>query len=157
MTTKQKQPRLPPISEADIQAQVVEVLAMLGVTVERQNTGVGSYPNADGTQRRVRYGQPGNLDLAGDIDGRRLEVEVKRPPHHGARGQLVRSRPTREQYERMNKINESGGIAFWLWDPSILFVMVPKLRAGCRVYIDRSGDVVLTDEPVDLEIEGWMP
>lgn len=135
--------------ERDVLRHCVEALATLGVNVERQNTGVGRYPNADGTTREVRFGRKGNLDLVGDIDGRRFELEVKRPRSHG--GKL----PTPEQYRRMNEINEAGGVAFWVYDPAQLFEMIPLIRAGLRVYISPGGDVCVTDEPPDPTVEGW--
>ncbi len=47
----------------------------------RQNTGVATYDNlVAGTSRKVRFGLPGQADLSGILpDGKRLEIEVKRP------------------------------------------------------------------------------
>lgn len=144
-------PAVPKIKESEILEQCVEALVSLGVQVERQNTGVGSYGNKDGSTRQVRFGKKGNLDLAGSIDGRKFELEVKRPRKAG--GKL----PTADQFRRMNKINEQGGVAFWVYDPADLFRMIPLIRSGLRTYIDRAGNVCVTDEPPDPSIEGWQP
>lgn len=144
-------PTAPKVKESEILAQCVEALASLGVQVERQNTGVGSYGNKDGSIRQVRFGTKGNLDLTGSIDGKKFELEVKRPRSSG--GKL----PTPEQFQRMNKINEEGGVAFWVYDPSDLYTMIPMIRSGLRTYIDRRGNVCVTEEPPDPNIEGWRP
>ncbi len=133
------------IPERDVQAQCLEALAMLAVNAVRRNTGQGQYANADGSTRVVPFGEKGDPDIAGDLDGRRFALEVKREG----------KRPTPEQYGRLDAINEAGGVAFWVDNAEILFTIIPRVRAGWRVYLDRWGGVCLTDEPPDWSIEGW--
>lgn len=127
---------MPVPTEAEVLRSVVKAFATLGVRVERQNTGVGFYPNADGSLRRVRYGRPGNLDLCGTIptDGRRLEVEVKRPG----------KRPTPAQLERIRAINGDKGVAFWIDDASQVLRIMPLILAGGWIEED-DGEFYATD------------
>jgi hypothetical protein len=106
--------------ERDVAAQVVEAFAMAGIVLERQNTGVGTYKNADGTERRVRFGRVGNLDWRAIVGGRALELEIKRP------GQ----RPTKEQLARMRRVNAEGGIAFWCDSAEVAIRVAPLLVKG---------------------------
>ena len=88
-------------SEADIQKQIVGGLRMhpfVGM-VERVNSGQSVEPNADGTQRYVSFhhiytnagGRMRAVDLSVTLkNGKRLVVEVKRPP-------WSKPRNTREQ------------------------------------------------------------
>ena len=84
-------------------AALIEVLKALRAHplvswVERQNTGAHK---VDG--RFIRYGWPGCSDLLGQLrDGRMLAVECKAP-----KGRL---RP--EQAMFLNRVRESGGVAF---------------------------------------------
>lgn len=69
----------------------------------RQNTGVARQQNKDGPQRFIRFGVAGQADITGVVlDGRRLEIEVKRP------GQ----KPTEDQIRFGRRITEMGGIWF---------------------------------------------
>lgn len=66
--------------------------------VERMNVGATKI----GT-RFVRFGRPGMCDITGQLkDGRRLEIEVKRPG----------KKPTPEQCAFIDMVNEAGGFAF---------------------------------------------
>jgi hypothetical protein len=59
-------------------------------------------------------------------------------------------RPTPEQYAFLREINASNGVAFWIDDAAVLWRIVPKLLAGCRIEIDEAGDCFVTDEPKDM-------
>lgn len=142
-------------TEAEVLKAVMRTFAALGVRVERQNTGVGQYVDRHGRKRWVRFGEAGRLDLVGDLDGRYLEVEVKRPPRRVA-GRLIRSLPTEKQYQRMIDLNAKGAIAFWVDSAVPIPKVVDAIREGYRVLIDGSGDVVLVARPID-PVEVWRP
>lgn len=70
----------------------------------RNNSGAVTIPAKPGQRRRfVRYGMAGSADILGVLsDGRFLAIEVKTP-----KGKL-----TFLQKEFIDKINQSGGLAF---------------------------------------------
>ena len=72
------------------------------VNAWRQNSGAykASY---QGKQRFVRFGQPGQADITGMVNGIRLEVEVK----------ATGKRPSETQLEWLCFIQANGGISFW--------------------------------------------
>ena len=120
--------------ERDVLKSCVAVAAMMGVRLERQNTGRGTYRNKDGTTRTVAYGRAGNLDLKGILPGgKAVEVEIKRPGN----------RPTKLQYRRMREINTAGGVAFWTDDPKHFEQFLRFVVAGACAEIDEEGDPVV--------------
>lgn len=128
-----KAPTHPP-PESAILAAVLDALRMFGVDCQRQNTGMATNPSG----RPVRFGQKGNLDISGILpDGRKLEVEVKRPG----------KAPTPEQWDRIMRINAAGGVAFYVTDAEQVARVLPRLLAGWRVEIDGDGFQEVTDEP----------
>lgn len=121
--------------EAEVLRDCMRLLEFRGIPFERQNTG-GLVPK-DGC-RYVRFGTPGRSDLSGILpDGRRLEIEVKRPG----------KRPTAAQYAWLRRINASGGAGIWVSDVRQLDAALDRLLAGCRVEIDEAGACWITDEP----------
>lgn len=118
-------------TEADVTAQVVAYCRCLGLVLERQNTGAAHYPNRDGTTRLVRYGTPGAADWTATLpDGRRLELEIKRP---GAR-------PTQVQLDRLQQICASNGVGFWTDSVDHLMAVLPHVLAGASVEETRYGN-----------------
>jgi hypothetical protein len=116
--------------ERDVLAGCLEAAAALGIPLERQNTGL-----ADHDGRRVRYGRVGNADLSGTVprgphQGKRLEIEVKRP---GAR-------PRPEQLQRLAETRAAGGIAFWCDDVGdCLRVLGRVIEDGAWIEVDDAG------------------
>ena len=125
--------RKPAPLERDVLRSCLAVLRALGVAAERQNTGAVAMRDKHGKSRLVRFGQAGNLDIRGILDGKPLEVEVKRPGN----------RPTEKQYQRMAFIASQGGIAFWVDDAKTLEAVVRGVRDGMQVKINADGDTVL--------------
>lgn len=141
MGTKRKPP-VARIRERDVQAQVLEIAGLHGLVLRRQNTGVGTYANADGSSRHVRYGDPGDSDLTGTWglpgrwQGRRIDVEVKAPG----------KRPTPEQLAKLRRLNDEGGIGIWTDSPEHFEKAIRRLKEGWRVIIDEEGNPWTTDE-----------
>lgn len=131
-----------PVRERDVQAACLTELRVLGLDPERQNTGVGQYSNPDGTTRVVRYGTPGQLDLKCVLpDGRACEIEAKIPG----------KRPTDLQRDRMQKLNASNGVAFWVDDPEQIKRLMPLILAGCWVEMDERCNYAVTDEGREMQ------
>jgi hypothetical protein len=125
-------PKPPP--EADVLKGVLAALRIFGIDAQRQNTGMAFNPKG----QPVRFGEPGNLDISATLhDGRRMEIEVKRP------GQ----KPTPEQWHRIHTLNSLGGVAFYVTDPEQVARILPRLLEGWRVEIDENGFQEVTDEP----------
>ena len=90
----------PAILEADVKPVVLLALRLHPDVAwcERTNTGAAMY---DG--RFVRFGWPGQLDITGQMrDGRRLDVECKRPGEHA----------TEDQATTIATVKRWGGVAF---------------------------------------------
>jgi hypothetical protein len=122
---------LPPIRERDILSACLDALKMLGVEAERQNC--GGFHDAKG--HRVYFGK-GKLDIAAQLpDGRKLEIEVKRPG----------KKPTEEQWRRIRQINRDNGCAFWVNDSAQVMHAVGRLLEGWWVEIEDDGHLVVTD------------
>lgn len=125
--------RPPPPKESVVQAQCLEVLASYGIDARRQNTGAAMQGG-----RLVRYGERGDPDITGVLpDGRRLDLEVKRPGE----------RPTPDQLDRLRRTNNAGGVGLWTDDPVRLINAIRRLLEGWRVEIDDDGTPYVTDEP----------
>lgn len=81
-------PRSPAVrgsSETVIVRACIEVLARMGIFAWRQNT--GALQNANGAY--VHFGKKGCADITGILsDGRRLEVECKRPGEKQSEDQI---------------------------------------------------------------------
>lgn len=79
------------LAESVIQRLIIARLNLLpGVKVWRQSTGVARHGG-----RVVRYGIPGQADITGLVDGRRIELEVKTAtgrvrPEQKAYGVMIR-------------------------------------------------------------------
>lgn len=90
-------------SETQLVYAILEYLAIRRIEAWRANTGVMPRTNKAGKTRYVHFGRPGQCDISGILpDGRRLEIEVKRP------GQ----KPTTEQKEFMAMVARNRGVSF---------------------------------------------
>ena len=87
--------------EKQIQAEILRGFQIeTGAQLWRQNTGAASFENK-GRRQFVRFGIKGAADLTGITpDGRRLEIEVKRPGN----------KPTAAQIAYGQMILEYGGV-----------------------------------------------
>lgn len=140
---KQAKPRKsapPKVLERDVLRACLALIKLHGLDIERQNTGAMQVVDVmTGQTRFVKYGKPGNSDLAGMLpDGRAIHIEVKRPG----------KRPTPKQLERLLKTNRLGGVGMWCDDVSILERAIPRLLQGWRIDMDERGNFAVTDEPI---------
>lgn len=130
------QAKVPAPLERDIAKGVVKAFRLWGIALERQNTGVGTFRNRDGSTRTVRFGKRGNLDYRAILPGGRvLEVEIKRPG----------KKPTAAQLVRIREINAADGRALWLDDAAEAFEAARKLAAGGVVAEGPEGVFRVTD------------
>ncbi|QVL32323.1 VRR-NUC domain-containing protein [Telmatocola sphagniphila] len=94
-----------PVLGTELQAQILELLALHRIDAWRQNSGVAVYMGRDGKKRYVRYlGVDGAADISGILpaNGRRLEIEVKKEGEE----------PEPHQLAFLAMINRNGGKAF---------------------------------------------
>lgn len=122
-------------AEREVLAAVIEAGAAVGIVLQRQNTGLATNPKG----QKVRFGQPGNADLTGTLpDGRRLEIEVKKPG----------KTPTDLQWNRIHEVNASNGCSFWVDNAEAALMVLRALISGRHIEIDADGTQwVANDEP----------
>lgn len=114
---------IPGRTEAQVLAQVLEAAAMLGLDLDRNNTGAGLNPKG----QMVRFGRPGDADLSGTLpDGRTIQVEIKREGFDPNRLRGAKRAHFERQLERLRKTNALGGVGFWC-DDSEFFLMVVRV------------------------------
>jgi hypothetical protein len=130
-----RKPLMPGLTEAQVQEPVLEYLrGCLGLDVARRNVGAALMPSG----RFVRFNEPGDPDIGGQLpDGRAFGVETKAPGKW----------PTEVQIDRLRRINDRGGVAFWVTDVSQVIAVMPRILAGWRIEIDGDGYQWITDEP----------
>jgi hypothetical protein len=121
-------------TEAEVLTQVLQSASMLGLDLDRRNTGAG----VNQAGKMVRFGKPGDSDLNGQIDrgpnaGRRIDVEIKREGFNPAKARGEERERFEKQLARLQRTNTQGGIAFWC-DDSLDFIMIMRhVLAGARV------------------------
>lgn len=89
------------LKESDILKVILEYLALRPGKYWRQNTGA-VFSTYKGKKRIIRFGRPGAADITGVRNGKRVEIEVKRP------GEVQRD--DQRAFEAM--IKAEGGIYF---------------------------------------------
>lgn len=105
-------------TEAQVLAQVIEAAAMLGIKLDRRNTGAATNPAG----KMVHFNTPGDSDLTGVlVGGRRIDVEVKREDFDPNRLSGAKREHFDRQLARLKEVNDLGGIAFWT-DSCDLFI-----------------------------------
>lgn len=113
--------------ERDVLVGVLDALAILDIPAQRQNTGAALNPAG----KLVRFGRKGNADITATIprgphQGKRLEIEIKRPGQY----------PRPEQVHRMRQTLAAGGIAFWCNDASKCLEILQCVLDGWSVEVD---------------------
>jgi hypothetical protein len=85
-------------AEGDVQRSIMIAICTTwpGAVVYRRNIGVGVAPNG----RVIRFGLPGQADVAAIIDGRAIEIEVK----------SLRGQQTKEQRNWQAAVERAGGL-----------------------------------------------
>lgn len=110
-------------TEAQVLAQILEAARMLGLDLQRENTGAGVNPQG----QMVRFGKPGRPDTAGTLpDGRTIKVEVKREGFDPNRLRGAERAHFERQLAEMQRVNRLGGVAFWC-DDSIEFINIMRV------------------------------
>jgi hypothetical protein len=103
---------------------------MLGLDIQRQNTGAGVNPSG----KVVRFGTPGNADLTGQLrDGRKLDVEVKREGFDPSRLRGEKAAHFARQLARLQKTNAGGGVGFWTDDADEFIAIIQACNDGASV------------------------
>lgn len=117
-------------TEAQVMAAVIDAARILGIDMDRQNT--GGFLNPRG--QYVACGKRGNADLTGMLPGgRKLDVEVKR---EGWRPEKARGEDAERwalQLTRLQMTNDQGGVGFWIDDAERFLVIIRHVLAGARV------------------------
>ena len=127
-TAKPRRKQTTIIPERDVQQQVIEGAAMLGITLDRRNVGMAM--GASG--RPVKFGEPGDPDLCGELPsmgGRSFHVEVKK------RGK----KPTDVQLHRLKELNARGSLAVWTDDAEKFIRVMGRVLGGEPYEIDENG------------------
>lgn len=113
---KKPAPAIPEMTEAEVTMQIIEASHMLGLVLERQNTGGTHYGD-----RYVSYGEPGDSDWRATLPGgRRFALEIKRPG----------KRPTPEQLAKLRELNAQGGVGLWTDDAEKFLRLMPWIMSG---------------------------
>lgn len=133
-------------TEAQVMQQILDAAGMLGIDMDRQNT--GGFTNPRG--QYVPCGQPGNSDLIGVLkDGRAIMVECKAEGFDPSKLSGDKKAHFDRQLERLRKTNRLNGVGFFCDDGEIfLRVMQIVLHGG---WVDETGYDGLT--VFDPEIE----
>jgi hypothetical protein len=136
-------------SEREVLAAVLDAARVLGLDLERQNTGAFANPRG----QMVRCGKPGNSDLAGQIDrgpniGKVLHVEVKAEGFEPTKLRGDKKAHFDRQLARLRKTNEQGGVGFYC-DDAVIFMNVMRivLRGGW-VEIEDDGQLIVYDPEI---------
>jgi hypothetical protein len=142
--TKHK-PLVPTRTETEVLRGVLQAAAMLGIMLERRNTGGATY-GAGEHRQYVKYGEPGSSDLSGHLkDGRRLDVEVKREGFDPGKVRGAARERFGLQLARLNRLNAEGGVGLWVDSPEAFVRAMQRVLEGARVEIDEMGWPWVTD------------
>lgn len=91
------------MKESQIQKTIMDYLRLNGCLVFKHRN-VGIYKKSTGSYIPLSFGEKGISDIIGlTPNGRFLAIEVKMP----------KKKPSNEQLEFIDKVNEKGGLAFW--------------------------------------------
>jgi|GEM_PF-2255023 len=132
--------RLP---ESTVLSAVADVCRLLGVEIERQNT--GGRTNDRG--QYVPFGRPGNSDLTGmtgpawgERKGLKVDIECKREGFEPRRCYGKARERWEKQLDRLRRTNANGGFGFWADSPEHAMEVLRLLKTGYRVRIDDDED-----------------
>lgn len=127
-----------PARETDLLYQILSYLTLCGVTAWRQNTGGLTTTDADGDERYIPMGIPGQSDIIGILpgSGRFLAIEVKMPGN----------RPTHDQWQYILTIQRNGGVAFWVDCLEAVQSALPWIQTGAWIATDSDYRQEVTDE-----------
>lgn len=123
----------PKTPEGHVLAAVLDCLRVWGLEPKRHNVGA-----ANTGKRMVFFGERGDPDIRVVLPGgRACEIEVKAPG----------KRPRPEQWAKLRRCNEQGGVGLFVDDAAELARILPRLLGGARVEIDDDGNQwLITDD-----------
>lgn len=126
--------KMPVPTEKEILKSCLALLSARGVFAWRVNVGATAL-EFDGKKRLVRYGKPGQSDIAGILpSGRFICIETKRP----------RNRPTPLQIAWMREVIQHKGVAFWVTSAKMLDQLLNHIVHGGTITVEETGDMVLS-------------
>lgn len=138
MTAAKRKPLKTTRTEAEVLAQILEAAQMLGLDLNRQNTGAADLPGKGGKLQTVRFGQRGNADTSGQITrgpnaGKKLDVEIKREGFDPNKTTGEERERFDRQLARLQRTNANGGIGFWCDDVSEFMEIMRHVLAGALI------------------------
>jgi hypothetical protein len=121
-------------TEAEVLAQILEAAQMLGIDLDRQNTGAFANPKG----QMVRCGKPGNADTTGQVPrgpnaGARIEIEAKAEGFDPNKLRGEKKAHFDRQLARLQQTNANGGIGFWCDDVSEFMDIMRHVLNGALV------------------------
>jgi|GEM_PF-1700055 len=125
-------------TETDLLYAILDYLDLCGIKAWRQNTGGMTKTNAEGEERYIPFGIPGQSDIIGILpgSGRMLAIEVKMPGNT----------PTPDQWEYLLMVQRSGGVGFWVDSLAQVQRALPHIQNGCWIATDFNYRQEVTDE-----------
>jgi len=106
-------------SEKSIQNRIlVELSAAPDVLVWRQNVGMGTMTNADGSTHKMQFGVPGMADIGGICCGIALQLEVK----------SEKGKQTKQQAKWQKAVATVGGIYSVVRSPKDAWEAIEEAR-----------------------------
>jgi hypothetical protein len=125
------------MTEKTIKNQILNYLRLTGIEAWLNNPGGMRYRTKEGLSKYVPHGMPGQADISGILpDGRRLEIEVKKPGE----------KPRPDQWDFLLMIQRSGGVAFWTDNLRCVRSVINQAKAGAWVATDRDLDQIVTTD-----------
>lgn len=122
--------KVPTMPESAVLSACLAYLELIGVKADRHNVMAAQNPNG----QWVRCGKPGDPDIRGQLpDGRALGIETKAEGFDPRKLKGDKLEHFKRQLDKMQSINESNGVAFWVDHPSVLVEVMPVILAGGTV------------------------
>ena len=123
--------------ESEVQKSGIALLRGLGWECHRRNVSATRWTDKKGNERLFKTNAAGMADTWGTMpDGRRFELEFKRPGKH----------PTAKQLAWLKSQNGPHCCAFWVDNNRTLQMVAEALMGGGRIWYHEVGD----DYDVDL-------
>lgn len=117
-------------TEAQVLAQILEAAAMLGIQLDRRNTGMAMNPKG----QPVRFGSPGDSDLCGTLPGgRTIQIETKHEHFNPSKLKGDKREHFERQLSKLKEVNVLGGVGFWADDATEFLSIMRHVLDGASV------------------------